>query len=129
MERQMNSQTKKVLALVALIVATGVAVVELTRTPAQADPLLVQGGAEGYAGSRVDAAFQLVDQMSADSLEFPLAEKGDLLPIGCAGPFEPAVAAECMDVAYEVESDPVLETRTESSSILTRTTEYALAGF
>jgi len=132
MERQMNSQTKKVLALVALIVATGVGVVELTRNPAQADPLLVAGGAAGYAGARVDAVFQIVAEMApAGNVEIPTAEKGDLPPLGCDGPFRSEVMAECIDVAYEVESvnSEVIETRTANSSILTRMVEYTLAGF
>ena len=128
----MNSQTKKVLALVALIVATGVAVVELTRNPAQADPLLVPGGAAGYAGARVDSVFQVVAEMAlAGAVEIPTAQKGDLPPLGCAGPFRSEVRAECLDVAYEVESDDaeIVETRTANSSILTRMVEYTLASF
>lgn len=127
----MNSQTNKVLAVVALIVATGVGAVELSRSPAQADPLLVRGGSEGYAGSRVDAAFTLVSTMPVSDEEFPIAEKVDLPPLGCIGPFRPEVAAECMDVAYEVESDDseIVETRVGNSSILTRMVEYTMAGF
>jgi hypothetical protein len=127
----MNSQTKRVLAVVALIVATGVGAVELSRNSAQADPLLVTGGSEGYAGSRVDGAFQLVSLAPVSDEEFPVAEKGDLPPLGCIGPFRPEVAAECTDVAYEVESEDgeIVETRVGNTSILTRMVEYTMAGF
>ena len=127
----MNSQTKRVLAVVALIVTTGVSAVELTRNSAQADPMLVRGGSEGYAGSRIDNVFQVVAVLPDADEEFPIAEKGDLPSLGCAGPFRPTVEAECLDVAYEVESDEaeIVETRIGSSSILTRMSEYTLASF
>ena len=130
----MITETKKVFALAALIVATGVATVELTRNPAQADPMLVAGGATGYAGERVDAAFDAVADMPAVApVAIPMAQKGDLLPIGCAGPFRAEVAAECMDTAYEVASeDPslVVETRVgDSTSILVRMMGYTMAVF
>lgn len=127
----MYSQTKKVLAVVALIVATGVSVVELTRNPAQADPLLVAGGAAGYAGARVDGAFQLVSAMPVRDLEMQVAQKGDLeVPLGCVGPYRAEVSAECMDVAYESADDAqIFETRTANSSILMRMVEYNLASF
>jgi hypothetical protein len=134
MERQMFTETKKVLALAALIALTGVAFVETTRSPAQADPMLVAGGAAGYAGQRIDAVFDVVALMpEVTPVSLPLAKKGDLLPIGCAGPFETDVAAECMDTAYEVASEEpplVVETRRgTSSSILMRMYEFTLAGF
>jgi hypothetical protein len=118
----MFTETKRVLALVALIAATGVAAVEMSRTAAHADPNLVSGGAAGYAGARVDAAFQLVAAMPVRTILVPMAEKGDLMPIGCAGPYRPEVAAECIDTAYEVEAEPsvVVETREGNTSILTR---------
>ena len=69
--------------------------------------------------------------MPVSDEEFPIAEKGDLPPLGCIGPFRPEVAAECVDVAYEVELDDgeIVETRIGNSSILTRMAEYTLAGF
>jgi hypothetical protein len=124
----MITETKKAFALAALIVATGIAAVELTRSSAQADPMLVTGGAAGYAGARVDAAFEAVAEMpEAAAVMVPLAEKGDLpVPYGCEGNAE----AECMDVAYEVESAPsvVVETRIGNTSTLMRMDAMTVAG-
>jgi hypothetical protein len=129
----MYTETKKVLAIVALIVATGISAVELSHTSAQADPMLVVGGAAGYAGHRVDQAFEAVATLPAPAPEIVnVAEKGDLPPLGCAGPFHPDVAAECLDTAYEVESGPyvIVEKRDgEATSVLTRMIEYTVAGF
>jgi hypothetical protein len=120
----MITQTRKAFA-VAAIVATGFAAIGL----AQADT----SPTEGYAGARVDAAFQVVAEMpSVEPISIPVAVKGDLqIPIECVGPFRPDVQAECMDVAYEVESGPyvVVEARTEDTSILTRMLGYTMAIF
>jgi hypothetical protein len=119
----MVTETKKVLAIVALIVAAGISTVELTRTPAQADPSLVPGGAAGYAGARVDGAFQILAVAPRIApVELPVAEKGDLPPLGCAGPFRPEVEAECVDTAFEVEAEPsvIVETRLVDASTLIR---------
>jgi hypothetical protein len=128
----MVTETKKVLAAVALIIATGVSTVELTRTPAQADPTIVRGGAAGYAGSRVDGAFQvLAAAPSAAPVEMPVAEKGDLPPLGCAGPFRPEIEAECIDAAFEVEAEPsvIVETRLGDASTLVRMDALTVADF
>jgi hypothetical protein len=93
--------------------------------------MLVAGGAAGYAGSRVDGAFQLVGTMpTSSSYEITVAEKGDLPPLGCAGPFRPAVQAECIDAALEVAAEPsaVVETRFGTTSILTRMDAMLVAG-
>jgi len=120
----MITQTRKAFAVAALV-ATGFAVIGL----AQADT----SPTEGYAGSRVDAVFQVVAEMPpVEPISIPLAMKGDLqIPIECVGPFRPDVQAECMDVAYEVESGPyvVVEARTEDTSILTRMLGYTMAIF
>ena len=126
----MNKQTAKVLAAAALIIATGVAAVETTRSTASADPMMVSGGAAGYAGARVDAALVLVSGMpEAEAFEFAPAEKGDKLPIGCIGPFEAVVQAECLDTAYEIEAEPsvVVESRFGATSILTRLDSFTVA--
>jgi hypothetical protein len=124
----MITDSKKVLTLAALIVATGIATVELTRSPAQADPMLVIDGTAAYATSRVDAAFEVVAQMpEVPAVMVPMAEKGDLpVPQGCEGVFE----AECMDVAYEMESVPsvVIETRNGAMSTLMRVDGMTVAG-
>ena len=129
----MMTETKRIVALAGLIIAVGVGMVELTRSEAQADPALVVGGAAGYAGQRVDAAFELAATVPPATFEYAIAEKGDMLPIGCAGPFRPEVAAECMDTAYEVESEVpalIVETREgAATSILTRMSELTVAEF
>jgi len=117
----MITETRKVFVLAALIVATGVAAVEFSRSPAHADPMLVLGGAGAtYATSRVDTAFDAVAAMPAMAeIMVPMAQKGDLeIPLGCEGFAE----AECMDVAYEMASEPslVVETRTGTTSTLMR---------
>ena len=129
----MIMETKRAFAVAALIAATGVAAVELTRNPAQADPMLVTGGAAAYAVERIDGAFHAVAEMPPVApISVPMAVKGDLMPIGCAGPFKPDVAAECLDTAYEVASEDsmVMETRVgDSTSILIRMMGYTVAGF
>jgi len=121
----MITQTRKAFA-VAAIVATGFAAIGL----AQAD---ISQTTDGYAGARVDAAFQVVAEMPpVEPISIPVAIKGDLqIPIECVGPFRTDVQAECMDVAYEVESGPyvVVEARTEDTSILTRMLGYTMAIF
>lgn len=127
----MVTETKKVLAIAALIVAAGVATVEMTRGQAQADPMIVAGGAAGYAGGRVDGAFELAAATPfSRSVEITLAEKGDLPPLGCAGPFLPAVEAECIDAAQEVAAEPslIVETRLGGVSVLTRMDAMTMAG-
>jgi hypothetical protein len=121
--------TKKVLALVALIVGIGVATVEATRSQAQADSNIVPYGAAGYAGIRVEGAFEVVASMP--EVAYPIAEKGDFVPLGCAGPFRADVQAECIDTAFEVEagSSTVVETRFGATSILTRMDAMTVADF
>jgi len=127
----MITDTRKVLAVAALIAATGVAAVEMTRSPAQANPLLVS--TNGYAENRIDGAFDAAAAMPAVApITIPVAVKGDLqVPLGCIGEGSPDAEAECMDVAYEVESGPyvVVEKRTENASILTRMLGYTMAIF
>lgn len=118
----MITETKKVFAIAALIVATGVAAVELTRSPAQAESAQIQS-TEAYAASRIDAAFAVVAAMPPVApVRVPMATKGDLpIPAGCLN--IPADAqAECMDVAYEVPSEPsvIVETRFGNTSTLMR---------
>lgn len=124
----MNTKTMNVLATVALIVATGVSTVEMTRS-ASANPMLVSGARGAYATARVDAVFAVTAAMPAERFTHAVAQKGDKLPVGCAGPLEPAVAAECLDTAYEIDSEPslVVETRVGSTSILTRMDGFTVA--
>jgi len=127
----MDRQTTRVLALVALIVGTGIATVEVTRETTNAQTR-VTGGVSAYADKRVDEIFKLVAEMPPVApVSIPVAEKGDLLPIGCAGPFRPEVQAECIDTAYEVASDPslVVETRVgDATSVLLRMDGMTVAG-
>ncbi len=123
----MITETRKVFALAALSVATGVATVELTRSQAQADTLPVERGTASYASARIEAAFDVMAQMPASpAVIVPLAQKGDLeIPVGCEG----AAEAECMDVAYEVQSEPslVVETRAGTTSTLLRMDSMTVA--
>ncbi len=113
--------TKHVFALAAAIAVAGVVTVEITRSTAQADnEHHVMTYTQAYSAARVDTAFDLVSSLpEAQPFTLPMAMKGDLpVPAGCEGAFE----AECMDVAYELPSDPavVVETRSANSSMLTR---------
>jgi hypothetical protein len=115
----MSRQARNVLILAASFVAGIVA--DANRT-----------SAASYAEFRVATAFQVAaGQPQALPEDFPFVDKGDLLPIGCAGPFRPEVAAECIDSAYELPSEPyeVMETRTgAASSELMRLDASLMAG-
>ena len=102
----MITETRKVFALAALIVASGVVTVELTRSTAQAAEPQIMTRSEAYAAARVDTAFDLVAALpERPAVMVPMAAKGDLpVPLGCTGIAGDA-QAECMDVAYEVEFD------------------------
>ena len=124
----MNTLTSKVLAAVALIVVTGVGAVEMTRSTASAVPMM--SGAGAYADARVSSVFAIAaDMPQSEQFTVVVAEKGDKLPVGCAGPLDADVAAECLDTAYEVDSEPslVVETRLGSTSILTRMDTFTVA--
>ncbi len=127
----MITETKKVFALAALIVATGVGTVELTRNSAQAGETGTMTRIQAYSAARVDTTFDLVAAMpAAQPFMVPMAQKGDLaVPAGCASEQGDA-QAECMDVAYEVESVPsvVVETREGSTSTLLRLDPMTVAG-
>lgn len=122
--------TNKAFAIAALIVATGVSAVELTRDTAHAGAIFPTDQAS-YTNWRVDAAFDAVAKMPpAAPFSLPLAMKGDLpVPLGCASATGD-VQAECMDVAYEPDTGPslVVETRTGSTSTLLRMDAMAVAG-
>jgi hypothetical protein len=119
----MITETKKAFAVAALIVATGVVAVELTRSSAQAESTI-------DVALRIDAAFAVAATMPpVQPVRVPMATKGDLpVPLACFG--IPADAqAECMDVVYEVPSEPsvVVETRHGATSTLTRMEVFTLA--
>lgn len=119
----------KVLGVAALIVIAGISSVELSRQPAHAEVGLIAGGAAGYAGERVDGAFQVAAAMPTLVLaRAPVAAKGDLPPIGCRGPLRAEVADECMDAVEEPAA--ITETRVgDATSVLSRVVSYQLAGF
>jgi hypothetical protein len=128
MERQMIA-TRRVFALAALIVTTGVGTEEMTRNSAQAaEPAMTRIAA--YSAARVDTAFDLVSAMPASApFMVPMAQKSDLLvPPGCAGMSADAYD-ECMDVAYEVDSVPstVIESREGTTSTLLKLDPMTLA--
>lgn len=82
------------------------------------------------AAARVDAAFNIVAAMPAKSpFLMPVAQKGDLLvPPECAAMVGDA-HAECMDVAYEIDSAPslVVESRRDNTSTLLKLDPMAVA--
>jgi len=128
----MITDTRKVFALAALIVATGVATVEMTRNTAQAaEQATVMTRTAAYAAARVDTAFDLVAALPrGKAVMVPMAQKGDLLvPAGCST-LSGDAQAECMDVAYELPSPPsvVVETRDGTTSTLLRMDPITLAG-
>jgi hypothetical protein len=129
MERQMIT-AKRVFALAALVVATGVATVEMTRNTAQASETASMTRIRAYSAARVDTAFDLVSAMPASApFMVPMAQKGDLLvPPGCAGMTSDA-QDECMDVAYEMDSAPsaVIESREGTTSTLLKLDPLTLA--
>jgi hypothetical protein len=119
----MKIETRKLVAAAALIVATSI-------TAAQAGTVFPTDSAS-YARWRVDAAFDVVAKMPVVApVRIPMAMKGDLpIPLGCAGASADA-RDECMDVAYETESEPsiVVETRVGSTSTLMRMDAMTMAG-
>ena len=121
--------TKRVFALAAMIVATGVGTVEMTRDSAQAAESTMTR-IQAYSAARVDTAFDLVAAMPASApFMVPMAQKGDLLvPPGCAG-LSADAQGECMDVAYEMDSVPsaVIETREGTTSTLLKLDPMTLA--
>ena len=121
---------KRVFALAALVVATGVSTVEMTRNTAQAAEPTSMTRIQAYSAARVDTAFDLVAAMPASApFMVPMAQKGDLLvPPGCAGMSADA-QGECMDVAYEMDSVPsaVVETREGTTSTLLKLDPMTLA--
>jgi hypothetical protein len=129
--------TKHVIAAAALIAATGIAGIEMTRD-ATAATQPTQDLAD-QARSRVDAAFVAAAEVPPMEFETaaieamtPAAEKTDKLPVGCDGPFKPEVQAECVDVAYEVSdaTGTVVESRIgESTSVLMRLDQFDMAHF
>jgi hypothetical protein len=121
---------KKVFAAAALIFVTGVSAVALPHSPAQA--MSLHGpGTPAYAVSRILEAFDVVAEMpQVEPVRVPMATKGDLpVPLGCIG-MQTDEQAECMDVAYEVPSEPsiVVETRVGNTSILTRIDDVRVSG-
>ena len=122
----MTTPTIKLFAIAALVVSTGLALA------AEADPMPAIDDRAGYSAARIDAAFNMVAEIPlTDPVAIPMADKGDLLPIGCAGPFRPDVAAECLDTAYELASDDpsiVVETRVgDATSMLMRMMGFTVA--
>ena len=125
----MITDSKKVLVLAALIVATGVGAVEMARGVAQAEPAMTRDAA--YAAARVDTVFALVADMPMTvAVMVPMAEKGDLaVPPGCLS-VQGDAQAECMDVAYEVPAEPsvVIDTTIGNTTTLMRMDAMTIAG-
>jgi hypothetical protein len=116
----MDASVRRIPLLIVLLAGTSLG---------HAEPMAVPDGAAGLATLRIETAFQVAAEMPPVPLvEVPMAVKGDLA-LGCMGPFQPAVQAECIDTAYEVDSDPplIVETRRGSTSILTRLFDFTVA--
>jgi hypothetical protein len=122
--------TRRVFALAALIVTTGVSTVEMARNTVRAAEATVITRIQAYSAARIDNAFDLIAAMPASTpFMIPMAEKGDLpVPPGCAG-MSADEQSECMDVAYEMDPLPsaVLETREGTTSTLLRLDTMTLA--
>ena len=119
----MATQTKKVVAIAALVVSA-LATTAMAGTVFPTDQ-------SSYARWRVEAAFTVVAQMPpAAPVNVPLAMKRDLeVPLGCSDTSGDA-QAECMDVAYEPDSMPsiVVESRFGTTSTLMRMDAMTVAG-
>lgn len=115
--------TRKAFAIAALIAATGVIGVEMTRSPAQAE--------DNYtAAERIDGAFQAAAEMpQVAEVRVPLAEKGDLqIPFGCVG-VQTTLRTECTNTAYSVLTQPsfVVATSFGNTTTLMRVDAMAVA--
>lgn len=120
--------TKHVFALAAAIAVAGIVTVELSRSEAEAaEQSPVMSYTQAYSAARVDTAFDLVATLPESSaFTIPMAMKGDLpVPAGCSGDSQ----AECMDIAYEVESEPslIVESRFDNGSTLMRMDSMTVA--
>jgi hypothetical protein len=124
----MITMTKRGIALVALIVATGFATLGIKSDSAQSQTMTRD---QAYSAARLDTVFDLVATMPAAKIvTVPLAMKGDLpVPLGC---FDASAdtAAECMDAAYELPSEPsiVFETSEGTTTTLMRADALTVAG-
>ena len=127
----MITETKKVFADAALIVATGIVATEFSRGSAQAEYMPAEG-TTAYSASRIAVAFDAAAEVPpVTPIGFPVATKGDLpVPLECVGAAADA-QAECMDVAYEVPSVPsiVVETRFGNTSTVMRMDALTVAEF
>jgi hypothetical protein len=114
----MTTETRKAFAFAALIAATGILGLGPTYSAAQA-----QSDNSAYEIARINTAFEVIAGMRpAAEVRVPMATKGDLpVPLGCIG-MQADAQAECMDVAYEVPTEPsiVIETRFGTTSTLMR---------
>ena len=119
----MITGTKKALAIAALIVATGVFGVELTRGSAQAEE-------PQSTAARINAAFDVVAEMPpVEPVSVPMATKGDLpIPLDCVRMTE-SVQAECTELAYRVLTAPsfVVATSFGNTTTLLRMDAMAVA--
>ena len=114
----------------AVVTATG-GIVGMQLDSAMAEEWATMNRAQAYAAARVDTAFDLVAVLPESApVMLPLAQKGDLpVPFGCLAILGDA-QAECMDVAYEIPSEPsiVIETRDGTTTTLLRMDAWTVAG-
>ena len=130
-ERQMITETKKVFALAALIVATGVATVELTRSSAQAAEPVMMTRAEAYAAARVDTAFDLVAALPAARPSWCRWRRRATCRFRLAAPASRATrrpSAWMSPTSSNSAPSVVVETREGTTSTLLRMDAMTLAG-
>ena len=120
----MITDTKRAFVVAALILATGIAGVELSRGTAQAEE------AASYTTTRIDTAFDVVAEMPAvDPVSVPVATKGDLpVPLDCVR-FPVDAQADCTDLAYRALTEPsvIVATSFGNTTTLLRVDAIAVA--
>ena len=108
----MTFETRKVVMVAALIVATGVGGTEISR--ASDNATTPEARATDYAGARVDGAFAVSSAVAVNRITIAAAPKGDKLTSVQASSAAPKVMAKRVG---------------ESTTVLARTNEYELAQF
>ncbi len=120
----MITDTRRTFGVAALILATGIAGVELSRGTAQAEETA------SYTTTRINIAFDVVAEMPAvDPVSLPMATKGDLpVPFDCIR-LPTGAQADCTDMAYRAltEQSVVVATSFGNTTTLLRLDAIAVA--
>ena len=125
----MITETKKVFALAALIVATGVVTVELTRNRRRRRAAIMTR-TEAYAAARVDTAFDLVATMpERPAVMVPMAQRATCRSRSAArASRRRAGRVHGRRLRGRIEPSVVVETREGTTSTLMRMDPMTLAG-